>query len=203
EIVIVLAPLKKHGPKRSYTEDRTLSIKIKPRQCLVEEAPASFDPQITGVGDLRPQLFACLEAFFMAQPKQVQKPANDRAMHVNATPGEFDAQFVVRHFAIRSHKGSNPFAMRRQLTTRRMALPRRRKRTSGSMQDHHVVDKSRGHTEIPGRLPMAVAFFYKPNDTRTQFDRMRLAHGGSPSMGKVNHKSINQGNPDFKSRDTH
>ncbi|WP_417426617.1 hypothetical protein, partial [Hoeflea sp.] len=26
EIVIVLAPLKKHGPKRSYTEDRTLSV---------------------------------------------------------------------------------------------------------------------------------------------------------------------------------
>ncbi|WP_412049201.1 hypothetical protein ACK6D9_15670 [Hoeflea sp. Naph1] len=25
EIVIVLAPLRKHGPKRSYTEDRTLS----------------------------------------------------------------------------------------------------------------------------------------------------------------------------------
>ncbi|MET4129605.1 hypothetical protein ACSSV6_002745, partial [Roseovarius sp. MBR-38] len=25
DIVIVLTPLKKHGPKRSYTEDRTLS----------------------------------------------------------------------------------------------------------------------------------------------------------------------------------
>jgi putative transposase len=28
EIVIVLAPLRKHGPKRSYTEDRTLSKAI-------------------------------------------------------------------------------------------------------------------------------------------------------------------------------
>lgn len=38
--------------------------KDQPRQCLVEETPASFDPEITGLGDLRPQLFACLEAFF-------------------------------------------------------------------------------------------------------------------------------------------
>src|SRR5690606_37303995 len=27
EIVTVLAPLRKHGPKRSYTEDRTLSLR--------------------------------------------------------------------------------------------------------------------------------------------------------------------------------
>ncbi|MBU4551391.1 MAG: type II toxin-antitoxin system HicB family antitoxin, partial [Hoeflea sp.] len=46
-----------------------------------------------------------------------------------------------------------------------------------------------------------VAFLYKPNDTRTQLDRMRLAHGGSPSMGKVNHKSISQGIPNLKSCD--
>jgi hypothetical protein len=129
----------------------------------------------------------------MAQPKPVEKPANGRAMHVNATPGKFDTQFVQRHFAIRNDTGFNPFAMRRQLAARRMALPCRRKRTSGAMQDHHVVDKSRRHPEMPSCLPMAVAFFHKPNDTRTQLNRMRLAHGGSPSMGKVNHKSITQG----------
>jgi len=49
---------------------------------------------------------------------------------------------------------------------------------------------------------MTVAFFYKPNDTRTQLDRMWLANGGSPSMGKVNHKSISQGIPKLKSCDT-
>jgi hypothetical protein len=36
EIVIVLAPLKKHGPKRSYTEDRTLSVTLR-RHDLVAE----------------------------------------------------------------------------------------------------------------------------------------------------------------------
>ncbi|MCY0146864.1 hypothetical protein OEG84_03815 [Hoeflea sp. G2-23] len=51
---------------------------------------------------------------------------------------------------------------------------------------------------MPSSLSMAVAFFYKPNDTRTQLDRMRFAHGGSPSMGKLNHKSINQGIPNLK-----
>lgn len=129
----------------------------------------------------------------MAQPKPVEKPADGRAVHVNATPGKFDAEFVERHFTIRNDTGFNPFAMRRQLAAKRMALPLRCKRAGGSMQDHHIIDKSRGHPEMPSRLPMAVAFFYKPNDTRTQLDRMRLAHGGSPSMGKVNHKSVSQG----------
>jgi hypothetical protein len=138
----------------------------------------------------------------MAQPKLIEKPADRGAMHVNATPGEFDAQFVERHFAIRSDTGSNPCAMRRQLAARRMALPCRRKRTSGSMQDHHVVDEPRRHPEMPSCLPMAVAFFYKPNDTRTQFDRMRFAHGGSPSIGKVNHKSISPEIPNLNSCDT-
>lgn len=90
--------------------------------------------------------------------------------------------------------------MRRQLAARRMALPCRRKRAGGAMQDHHVVDESRGYPKTPGRLPMAVAFFYIHSDTRTQLHRMRLAHGGSPSMDKVNDKSISQGIPNLKSR---
>jgi hypothetical protein len=32
---------------------------------------------------------------------------------------------------------------------------------------------------MPGILPIAVAFFHKRNDTRTQLHRMRLAHGFS------------------------
>jgi hypothetical protein len=55
---------------------------------------------------------------------------------------------------------------------------------------------------MPSRLTMAVAFFYKPNDTRTQLNRMRLTHGGSPSMGRVNHKSFRPGIPNLKSCDT-
>lgn len=138
----------------------------------------------------------------MAQPKPVEKPADRRAVHVNATPGEFDAELIERNLAIRGDTGLNPFAMRRQLAAWRMALSCRRKRAGGSMQDHHVVDEPRRHPEMPGRLPMTVAFIYKPNDTRTQLDRMRLAHGGSPSMGKVNHKSTSQGIPNLKSCDT-
>lgn len=138
----------------------------------------------------------------MAQPKPVEKPADRRAVHDNATPSEFDAELIERYLAIRSDTGANPFAMRSQFAAWRMALSCRRKRAGGSMQDHHVVDKSRRHPEMPGRLPMTVAFFYKPNDTRTQLDWMRLAHGGSPSMGKVNHKSISQGIPNLKSCDT-
>jgi hypothetical protein len=138
----------------------------------------------------------------MAQSKLMEKPADCRAVHINATPGKFDAELIERHFAIPGDTGANPFAMRRQLATRRMALSCRRKRASGAMPDHHVVDKSRRHPEMPGCLPMAVAFLYKPNDTRTQFDRMRLAHGGSPSIGKVNHRSACMGIPNLNSCDT-
>lgn len=41
---------------------------------------------------------------------------------MNATPGEFDAELIERNLAIRSDTGLNPFAMRRQFATRRMAL---------------------------------------------------------------------------------
>ena len=112
----------------------------------------------------------------MAQPKLMEKPPDCGAVHVNVTPGEFDAELIEHHFAIPGDTGANPFAMRRrQLDARRMGLSYRRKRTSGAMQGHHVVDKFRRHPEMQGCLPMAVAFLYKPNNTRTQFDRMRLA----------------------------
>jgi len=42
---------------------------------------------------------------------------------------------------------------------------------------------------MPGGFPITIAFLDKGNNTRTQLDRMRLAHGRSPSMGQVNHKS--------------
>ena len=37
-MVIVLAPLRKHGPDRNYTEDRTLSVR--PHSSLGNQAPA-------------------------------------------------------------------------------------------------------------------------------------------------------------------
>jgi hypothetical protein len=43
---------------------------------------------------------------------------------------------------------------------------------------------------MPGGFAVSIAFLDKRNNTRTQLDRMRLAHGGSPSMGKLNHRSI-------------
>ncbi len=57
------------------------------------------------------------------------------------------------------------------------------------MKDHHVVDKARRNTEVPRRFSMTIAVIHKRNDTLTQLDRMRLAHGASPSMGRVNHRS--------------
>ncbi|WP_412048715.1 hypothetical protein ACK6D9_12110 [Hoeflea sp. Naph1] len=59
----------------------------------------------------------------MAQPKPIEKPANGRAMHINTAPGEFDAEFIECHFAIRSDTGANPFAMRRQLAGRPADAP--------------------------------------------------------------------------------
>ena len=63
----------------------------------------------------------------MAQPKPVEKPADSGAVHINATPGKFDAELIERHFTVRSYTGTYPFAMCRQLAARRMALPCRRK----------------------------------------------------------------------------
>jgi hypothetical protein len=74
-----------------------------------------------------------------------------------------------------------------------MALPGGSKRARRSVKDHYVIDEPRRHPKMPGSLPIAVAFLHKRNDTRTQLDRKRLAHGGSPSMAKVNHKSTKCG----------
>ena len=133
----------------------------------------------------------------MAQTKPVEKPADRGAVHINATPGEFDAECVERQFAILGDAGTNPFAMRRQLATGRMALPCRRKRAGGSMQDHHVVDKSRRHPEMPGRLPMAVTLLLQTQQ-HAHATRPDAAcpwrfsfHGQSESQIKTS------GNPEF------
>ena len=52
------------GPFGKFGVGRCLIDKDQPRQCFVEEAPASSDPEITGAGDLRAGLFACPQAFF-------------------------------------------------------------------------------------------------------------------------------------------
>ena len=92
--------------------------------------------------------------------------------------------------------------MGRKLAAGWMALLRRRQRARRSMQDHHVVDEPWRDPEMPGGFPVAVAFFNKRNDTRTQLDRMRLAHGGSPSRGEVNHASAQTGIPNPVSCET-
>jgi hypothetical protein len=61
------------------------------------------------------------------------------------------------------------------------------------MQDHHVVDEPRRNPEMPSRFAIAMSFIHKGNDTLTQLDGMRLAHGASPSMSKVNHRSGQMG----------
>jgi hypothetical protein len=46
---------------------------------------------------------------------------------------------------------------------------------------------------MSGGFPVTIAFLDKRNNTRTQLERMRLAHGGSSSMPKWNHKSADLG----------
>lgn len=70
------------------------------------------------------------------------------------------------------------------------------------MQDHHVIDETRRNAKMPRGFPVTVALIHTRNDTLTQFDRMRLAHGASPFIGKVNHKSHKTGNPNPVRRDT-
>jgi hypothetical protein len=69
------------------------------------------------------------------------------------------------------------------------------------MQDHHVVDEPRRNPEMPSGFTIAMPFIHKRNDTLTQLDRMRLAHGASPSMGKKNHGSADLEIPNLVWRD--
>lgn len=50
---------------------RRLIDKDEPGQRLVEEPLAAVDPKITRLGDLGSALLACLQAFFIAEPKPV------------------------------------------------------------------------------------------------------------------------------------
>jgi hypothetical protein len=141
--------------------------------------------------------------FFIAQPKPVEEPADRGAMNHHTTSCQLDAQIVQRDIAIVGNTRGDPWAMRDQFTaTWRMTLPGWRDRALRPPQDHHVVDEPRRNPEMPSRFTMAVAFLDKRNDTRTQLYRMRLAHGRSPSMSKVNHKSVSNGILNHVSRDT-
>jgi hypothetical protein len=125
-----------------------------------------------------------LRLFFIAQPKPVEKSADCGAVDQHTASGQLDAQLIQRDLSIVGNTLGNPFAVCRQLaSTRGMALSGRRQRARRPMEDHHIVDKSGRHSEMPGGFPMAIAFFHKRNHTHTQLDRMRFAHGGSPSMG--------------------
>jgi hypothetical protein len=139
----------------------------------------------------------------MAQPKPLEEPTNRGAMNHNTASSQLDAQLVQRDITIVGNTRGDPRAMCDQSAASGcMTLPGRREGATRPMQDHHVVDEPRRHPEVPGSLSMAVAFFNKRNHTRTQLDRMRLAHGSSPSMGKVNHKSGKNGILNQIGRDT-
>jgi hypothetical protein len=135
--------------------------------------------------------------FFIAQSKPMQKPSDGGAMDVDAALGEFDTQFVQGRFAMGGDTLQHPCTVRRKLCpTKRMALLGRSKRSAGPVKDHHVVDEMGRNAEMPSRLPVTISLINKRNDTLTQLDRMRLAHGVSPSMGTVNHKSPKTGIPE-------
>ncbi|WP_235915132.1 hypothetical protein [Brucella anthropi] len=78
-------------------------------------------------------------------------------------------------------------------TTRRLVLLGGDQRTGLPMQDHHVVDEPRRTPEMPNGFTVAMPLIHKRNNTLTQLYRMRLAHGASPSMGKVKHTSSQTG----------
>ncbi|GAA5544051.1 hypothetical protein Brsp02_04693 [Brucella sp. NBRC 113783] len=48
---------------------------------------------------------------------------------------------------------------------------------------------------MPSGFPVTIALIHKRNDTLTQLNWMRLAHGASPSMRQVNHRSSQTGIP--------
>jgi hypothetical protein len=143
-----------------------------------------------------------LRLFFIAQPKPVQKPPDGGSVDFDAALGKFNAQLVQSHFAMDRHAFADPLTMGRKLAARRMALLGGRKTTGRPLQDHHVVDEAGRNAEMPRSLPMTVALIYKRNDTLTQLNRMRLAHGASPSMGRVNHRSPQTGTLNPVSCDT-
>ncbi|ACP25429.1 putative amino-terminus of transposase for insertion sequence for NGRIS-7a [Sinorhizobium fredii NGR234] len=108
----------------------------------------------------------------MAEVEAVEKTANIGAVHDDAAPGEFQAQFVQRQVAILRQALADPLAMRVQLAATQMALPPWRQRSGRAFELHQIVHETRRHPEVPGRGPMAVTVLDKRNDTTTQSKRM-------------------------------
>jgi hypothetical protein len=123
----------------------------------------------------------------------MQQPADRRTVNRDAASKQLDAQLIQRQIAILGQSPTNPGLVARQLAAAQMSLSGRLQRTGYPLQNDHVIHKSRRNTEMSGGCPVTIAFLDKRNNTRTQLDRMRLAHGGSPSMGKWNHKSADLG----------
>jgi hypothetical protein len=133
----------------------------------------------------------------------LEEPANRGAMNPHAASSQLDAQLVQRDIAIVGNTRGDPRAMRDQFAAAWcMTLPGRRDGATRPMQDHHVVDEPRRNPEMPSRFTMAIAFFDKRNNTRTQLYRMRLAHRHSPSMSTMNHNSLIEGILNHVNRDT-
>jgi len=168
--------------------------KDEPRQGFVEEPLSTVDPQVTRFGDLKSALLACLGAFFIAQPEPVQKSPYRGTLDFNAALRERNPQFVQSRFSTDRHPLADPIPMSQELrTTKRVVLLGGDQRTGLLMQDHHVVDEPRRTPEMPNGFTVAMPLIHKRNNTLTQLYRMRLAHGASPSMGKVKHTSSQTG----------
>ena len=75
-----------------------------------------------------------------------------------------------------------------------IALRLWQKPATRTLQDHHVVHKTRRNPEVPGSLPMPMPFLNKGDDPATQLDRMWLAHADPLHLAKSgNHKPLNMG----------
>lgn len=78
---IPLSPWRPSGSLCQLGIGRRLVDKDQPRQCRIEEPFSPVDPQITGAGDLRPQLLGRLQTFFYGLAQacvKVGSPSSDR-----------------------------------------------------------------------------------------------------------------------------
>lgn len=143
---------------------------------------------------------AALRLFFMTEPEPMQQAANRRAIDRDPAPKQLNAQFIQRHIAILGQPRTDPVRVTRKLAAAQMSLPSRLQRAGGPLQDHHVVHKSRRNSEMSGGFPVTIAFLDKRNNTRTQFNRMRLAHGDSPFHRQMESQVSHFGNLNQESR---
>ena len=139
----------------------------------------------------------------MAQAKPLQQTAHRGPVHVHSAPGQLHNQLVQGHLAVLVNPLPDPIRMTAQLAISScVTLPLGRKQTGLALQDHHVVHKPWGNSEMGRSRPSAVTLLDKCDNTSTKFNRMWLAHSNSPSTNKENQMSADLGIPNLINHNT-